>query len=181
VNELQRAFDRFQSLLEQADSPARNKIIVAEKNAVRKALVEKIRRLVSFRLKNPVITVAQRVAMGLNVRASTYSRVPVPGSRPEPDLEVLDFRRVKLRFRDKDCSTNAHPYGVTGAVVAYDVCATPPTSPTALHRTVLATRTPFVLEFTEEERGQTFYVALCWQNERGEKGPWSEIVSAIVP
>jgi hypothetical protein len=27
-------------------------------------------------------------------------------------------------------------------------------------------------EFTEEER---------WQNEKGEKGPWSEIESAIIP
>jgi hypothetical protein len=46
---------------------------------------------------------------------------------------------------------------------------------------VLATRTPHILEFTEEERGKTVYVAICWQNEKGEKGPWSEIESAIVP
>jgi hypothetical protein len=41
--------------------------------------------------------------------------------------------------------------------------------------------TPHVLEFTEEERGKTVYVAICWQNEKGQKGPWSEIENAIVP
>jgi hypothetical protein len=50
-----------------------------------------------------------------------------------------------------------------------------------LTRSVLATRTPHILEFTEEERGKTVYVAICWQNEKGEKGPWSEMESAIVP
>jgi hypothetical protein len=51
----------------------------------------------------------------------------------------------------------------------------------ALTRTVLATRTPYVLEFTEKERGKTVYVAICWQNEKGECSPWSEIESAIAP
>jgi hypothetical protein len=68
-----------------------------------------------------------------------------------------------------------------GAVIVYAVLAEPPADPDALTRSVLATRTPHVFEFTEEERGKTVYVAICWQNEKGEKGPWSEIESAIVP
>jgi hypothetical protein len=57
----------------------------------------------------------------------------------------------------------------------------PPADHNALTRSVLATRTPHTFEFTEEERGKTVYMAACWQNEKGQKGPWSEIVSAIVP
>jgi hypothetical protein len=45
----------------------------------------------------------------------------------------------------------------------------------------LRTRTPHVLEFTEPQRGQTVYLALRWQNEKGEKGPWSEIQSTVIP
>jgi hypothetical protein len=29
--------------------------------------------------------------------------------------------------------------------------------------------------------GKTVYIAIYWQNEKGEKDPWSEIESAIVP
>jgi hypothetical protein len=77
--------------------------------------------------------------------------------------------------------SNAKPYGVNGAVIVYAVLDAPPADVSALTRSVLATRTPHILEFTEEERGKTVYVAICWQNEKGEKGPWSEIESAIVP
>jgi hypothetical protein len=57
----------------------------------------------------------------------------------------------------------------------------PPADISALSRSVLATRTPHILEFTEEERAKTVYIAVCWQNEKGERGPFSEIESAIVP
>jgi hypothetical protein len=45
----------------------------------------------------------------------------------------------------------------------------------------MASRTPFTLHFEETDRGKTVYVALAWQNERGIRGAWSDIKSAIVP
>jgi hypothetical protein len=36
-------------------------------------------------------------------------------------------------------------------------------------------------EFTGEERCKTVYIAICWQNEKGERGHCSEIETAIVP
>ncbi|MDR0753951.1 MAG: hypothetical protein LBF04_01010 [Prevotellaceae bacterium] len=181
VSELQTLTDAFATLHAQADSPAKNSIIVTEKNAARKALEAKIRSLVGFRLKNPVITDAERIAMGLHVRDTTPTPVPVPTSRPEIDLDVLDVRRLKVVFHDMGSKSKAKPYGVNGAVIVYAVLNAPPADVGALTRSVLATRTPHTLEFTEEERGKTVYVAICWQNEKGERGPWSEIESAIVP
>jgi hypothetical protein len=178
---LQTATAAFATLQAQADSPAKNAIIVAEKNAARTTLVGLIRGLVNFRLKNPVITDAQRIAMGLHVHDTTPTTIPAPTSRPELDIDVLDVRRLKVVFHDMGSASKAKPYGVNGAVILYAVLDTPPASPAALTRSVLATHTPFTLEFTEEERGKTVYVAICWQNEKGEKGPWSEIESAIVP
>lgn len=181
VTDLQNATDSFAALQKQADSPARNAIIVAEKNVARKTLEAKIRALAGFRLKNPIITNAERIALGLHVRDTTQTTIPAPTSRPELDIDVVDFRRLKVVFHDQGSDRKAKPYGVNGAVIAYAVLDAPPADVAALIRSVLATRTPHVLEFTEEERGKTVYVAICWQNERGQKGPWSEIESAIVP
>jgi hypothetical protein len=181
VSDLKNAADTFATLHAQADSPAKNAVIVAEKNAARKVLTEKIRTMVNFRLKNPVITDAQRISLGLHVRDTTYTPIPIPATRPELDIIVLDVRRLAVAFHDQLSGNKAKPYGVNGAVIVYAVLAEPPADPDALTRSVLATRTPHVLEFTEEERGKTVYVAICWQNEKGEKGPWSEIESAIVP
>jgi peptide methionine sulfoxide reductase MsrA len=48
-------------------------------------------------------------------------------------------------------------------------------------RSYFDTHTPLVIEFDEEDRGKTFWYAVRWENTRGEKGPWSEIMSAIIP
>jgi hypothetical protein len=181
VTELQTANDDFAELQAKADSPAKTSIIVAEKNTARKRLEAIIRKLVGFRLKNPVITDAQRVALGLHVRDTTHTPVPVPTTRPEIDIDVLDVRRLKIVFHDMGSASKAKPYGVNGAVILYAVLDTPPADISALTRSVLATRTPHILEFTEEERSKTVYIAICWQNEKGQRGPCSEIESAIIP
>ncbi|MDR0768561.1 MAG: hypothetical protein LBE71_01440 [Dysgonamonadaceae bacterium] len=181
ITPLQTANANFATLHAKADSPAKTSIIIAEKNTARKTLIAKIRGLVGFRLKNPVITDAQRIALGLHVRNTTPSPIPAPTTRPELNIDLLDFRRLKVIFHDQDHDRKAKPYGVTGAVIIYAVLDAPPAAHSALTRNVLATRTPYILEFTEEERRKTVYVAICWQNKKGQRGPWSEIESAIVP
>ena len=180
VTALQTAGASFAALYAQTGSPAKNSVIVAEKNAARKTLTAKIRELAGFRLKNPVITGAQRITLGLHVRDITPSRIPAPGSRPELDIDAVDFRRLKIVFHDMNSTSKAKPYGVNGAVIIYSVLGASPAGPGALTRSVPATRTPHILEFTGKER-KTVYAAVCRQNKKGEKGPWSEIKSAIVP
>ncbi|MDR2120815.1 MAG: hypothetical protein LBP64_08070 [Tannerella sp.] len=181
ITALQTAQTEFKTLQAKADSPAKTSIIVAEKNASRKRLVTKIRAMVDFRMKNPVITDAQRIALGLHVQDKTHTPIPAPHASPALRLTVQALRRISAEFRDPSIAGKAKPYGVNGAVIVYAVLAAPPANPDALAHSVLATRTPHTLEFAEEERGKTVYVAACWQNEKGQKGPWSEIESAIIP
>lgn len=178
---LETANTSFATLHALADSPAKTTVIVTQKNTARKSLTTEIRSLVGFRLKNPAITDAQRVSLGLHVRDHTPTAIPAPTSRPELDIDVLDVRRLKVVFHDINSQSKAKPYGVNGAVITYAVLETPPANVEALTHSVLATRTPHTLTFAEQERGKTVYVAICWQNLKGEKGPWSEIESAIIP
>jgi hypothetical protein len=181
VVDLQNAGSLFATLQAQANSPARTPVIIAEKKVAREDLVTKIRALVNFRLKNPIITNAERIALGLHVHDGKPSTIKPPQTRPELDIDVVDFRRLKVNFHDMGSKSKAKPYGVNGGLIKYAVLDEPPADHNALTRTVLATRTPHILEFTEEERGKTVYIVICWQNEKGELGPWSEIESAIVP
>jgi hypothetical protein len=181
VADLQNACDVFVSLHAKADSPDSTTVIVAQKNAARKKYVALVRAMAGFRLKNPIITDAERLDMGLHVRDTTRTTIDVPKTRPEFAIEVVDFRRLKASFHDQGSKSKAKPYGVDGVVFIYAVLDAPPADHNALTRSVMATRTPHIFEFTEEERGKTVYMAACWQNEKGRKGPWSEIVSAIVP
>jgi hypothetical protein len=58
---------------------------------------------------------------------------------------------------------------------------TPPESINDLANSSFDTRSPFTLTFDETQRGLTVYFCLCWENTRGEKGPWGEIMSAVIP
>ncbi|MDR1371366.1 MAG: hypothetical protein LBJ72_14785 [Dysgonamonadaceae bacterium] len=43
------------------------------------------------------------------------------------------------------------------------------------------THSPLILDFSEVDRGKTFWFSLRWENTTGKKGPWGEILNAIVP
>jgi hypothetical protein len=38
-----------------------------------------------------------------------------------------------------------------------------------------------ILTFREEDRGKTVYMAGRWKGGREQEGPWSGIISAIIP
>jgi hypothetical protein len=177
---LQALLNTYKVIHARADSPEKNAIIVAEKNTARKALVDKIQGLVDFRLRNPIITDGERVAMGLHIRDTTHTPIPVPSTHPKLTLQAVDYCRMRADFQDAGSTSKAKPYGVNGAVIIYAVLDTPPSGREALSRSVLATRTPHFFEFTLEERGKTVYMAICWQNEKGQKGPWSKMESTVI-
>ena len=43
-----------------------------------------------------------------------------------------------------------------------------------------APRSPHTLDYDFSERYHAAWYALRWVNTRGEKGPWSEIISAVI-
>jgi hypothetical protein len=90
-------------------------------------------------------------------------------------------RWPKAEKRVKGSDSRAKPAGFEGAVIVWDVLDTPPELPTDLAHHTMASRMPHILEFPETDRGKTVYIAVQWQSERGNTGPWSEILSAVIP
>ena len=96
-------------------------------------------------------------------------------------LTISGIRVVHVDFRILGSTHKAKPEGYDGAVIVWDVLKEPPADVFALNRQTMASRTPHTLEFPEEERSGTVYVALAWQNERGILGRWSDIKSTVIP
>jgi hypothetical protein len=46
---------------------------------------------------------------------------------------------------------------------------------------VYCTRSSCFFQFTDIERGKFFHYILCWQNARGENGPFSAAAYAVIP
>jgi hypothetical protein len=70
---------------------------------------------------------------------------------------------------------------VHGAEILYEIRDDAPALAEDLRHSSFATKTRMVYTFTEAERGKKVYFAARWENTRGEKGPWSDVVSAIIP
>jgi hypothetical protein len=157
------------------------KVDTEAKNDARKAAVAFIRPFVNQYLRYPPVTNEDRAAMGIHNPDTNPTPIPVPTTRPEYSLKVRDLRRVDIDFHDQGAAGKAKPYGYDGAVIFWSVLTAPPARPEDLAHSELATRTPYTLSFEETDRGGRVYIALRWQNEKGEKGPWSEMQNAIVP
>jgi hypothetical protein len=173
----------FATALNTANTAAtRTSGTIQAKNDAHKALDKAVRQFLrEYITYNHALTNQERQDLELPLHDGTRTPILPPTTSPKFNIEVKGIGHLRIHFQDEDSDSKAKPYGVNGAVVIYDVLPEPPETMAQLTRNVLATRTPFTLDFTEKERGQRAWIALCWQNEKGEKGPWTEALSAIIP
>jgi hypothetical protein len=155
---------------------------VTAKNEARKAFETALRNFIkAYITYNPKPTDAEREVMGLPVHKTTRTSVPPPSGYPGFKIDSSVIRRLSILFYDDANEHRAKPEGVHGAEIKWDFSDTPVVNPDKLVQSGFDTASPYTIEFAGEDRGRTVYIALRWENTHGEKGPWSEIVSAIVP
>jgi hypothetical protein len=163
----------------------------AERTPVRTTLLEKAEKTfkVTFRelytgfLKNsPLVGDDDLKEMGLPKRHSGGDKpAPVPATYVEATVTPVGPAVFDIHFRDKDSDRKAKPAGVHGAEVVWAILDTPPANWEELTHSSFDTHTPLRMTFENDQRGKTVYFALRWENTRGEKGPWNEIQSVIIP
>ncbi|MDR2626746.1 MAG: hypothetical protein LBC40_01780 [Dysgonamonadaceae bacterium] len=167
-----------------AESPATcTKAAIREKNEARFLLESSVRRFIrEYLTYNHLVTDADRENMELPVHKTTRTRVHVPITMPM--ITMIDssvIRRLTVHFRDSSSHLIAKPDGVHGVEICWAILLSPPASVDELIHSTIDTRSPYTLVFDESDRGKTVYFCLRWENRRGDKGPWGEIVSAIIP
>jgi hypothetical protein len=122
--------------------------------------------------------------MGLPIYKETRTPVKVPKVSPDFSIEPLTGSRLAVHFHAHDADreqVNAKPEGVHGVEIAWAILDTPPKSYADLVHSAFDTRSPYTFQFDLVDAGRRFYCCLRWENTRGEKSPWSEIQSAIIP
>jgi hypothetical protein len=183
MDALQSMASAFEEALVTAKEPAtRTVVTVGMKNTTRKAVEHKVRAVVrSYVSYNPAVTNEDREAMQLTVRKTTRTRTPVADRPPYIMTEAAGPRRICFHFGGESHHSKAKPPGQHGAEIAWVIADTKPVEVEALTNSSVYTHTPMILTFKESERGKTLWHATRWENTRGERGPWSEIYSAVIP
>jgi len=145
------------------------------------ALVRYMRFLHGRKFFSPPMEDADYTRLGLRPPDRTRTDHIAVSELVEFEIRLRGIRELEVNFWIKGAAHRAKPHGYDGAVLVWDILTAPPERPADLAEHTMASRTPHLIEFDETERGMTAYIALCWQNERGIRGPWSEVQSAVIP
>ncbi|HEY5043936.1 MAG TPA: hypothetical protein VIK53_18340 [Verrucomicrobiae bacterium] len=139
------------------------------------------RPLVQQLQASPLVTDAQRQLMKITVRATTRTRASVPATAPMAIVDTSQRLQHIIDFRDSSSpKSKAKPAGVAGCEIWNKVGSPAPTDISQMAYVATDTATPYLAAYTGAQAGQTACYWLRWVNTRGEKGPWSEPVSATI-
>jgi hypothetical protein len=158
-----------------------NKIIkLAEAEEAFKPAYRKL--YTGFLKNNPLVTDDDLNSMDLPKHSSGRHPSPVATEAPDADVDSSTIGRLTIHFFERGSNhKKGKPVGQHGAEIRWALLTTPPARWDELVHSEIDTNSPFTLQFEHDQRGQTVYFALRWENTRGEKGPWSDILSAIIP
>jgi hypothetical protein len=182
--QLKQMRDDFAQKFELAIEPAtRTKVSVQAKNDARNMLKKMVRQAVKeYLVYNHAVTDPDRDVLGLPIHKTTRTRAPIAINAPDAEVDTSTIGRLIIHFFDKGGKhKKAKPAGQHGIEIAWVLSDTPPTRWDELLHSNTDTNSPFTLVFEYNQRGKTVHFALRWENTRGEKGPWGDIHSAIIP
>jgi hypothetical protein len=172
---------KYQAAIAKASAPNHGSIDIQERNTIRKALETAIRDFLKANLlHNPEVSDEDRLTMGIPIYSKKPAPAPVPASFPVVEIDTSHTRQLTLRLRNAETGKRAKPKGALGAELRWHVGDAPPESVENFSRSMMVTHGSHTFSFDHEQRGKPLYFCLRWQNTRGQNGPWTEIISAVV-
>jgi hypothetical protein len=175
--------------LEVATEPAtRTSMTIQGKNVAKKVLKKHTRKVVNeYLIHNHLLTEEDFKMLGLPIHKETRTPIPPPTDAVTLEIRQLSGHRVEVNFSrisiddaDKE-HREAKPFGVRGAEIRWAILPAPPASQDDLVHSEFDTRSPYIFQFDIPQAGKTLYLCARWENTTGKKGPWSVIMSAIIP
>jgi hypothetical protein len=174
----------YTNKLKIANDPAtRTKVTVKAKNNAKKALIKALREDVKAYIAfNPLVTDDHRNRLGLPIYKTTRTDAPVAKEAPDMEFHSPEIRRVDIYFYPKGQKKgSAKPEGQREVEACYLVSDQPAERIEELIHTVSDSNSPIELQLGDKDRGKVLSIVLRWVNPRGERGPWSDIRTVIIP
>jgi hypothetical protein len=166
----------FTAACKAADAPNAGRLDQEDHREKREALTQNMRKIKKAYLDaDPLGMVTPEILMdfGLEKKDSTRSDIPDPADTVPFTLESGGYLQIVVRHP-------ARPKGYNGAVAFIKVGGPAPKSHKKMTNTKLLTRPVETLFFEETQLGETVYITLCWQNEKGRLGPPAPIQSHVI-
>lgn len=152
---------------------------VVAKNEARRDYEKSLRNFIfEWLARNSKIKDDDRERMGLTVRKTTHTPMPVPTSFPSGRINFLNRLQHSIYFHDESAG-KAKPFGVHGCEI-YISIREASANDSGFTYLAMETRSPYIHNFKDSDAGKIAYYRLRWVNTRGKPGPWSDTFNAII-
>jgi hypothetical protein len=171
--------------INKADSETATKEDIRHKNTVLKTTRDLFRTFVNTRVNyNDKIDDDGRANLRTHIRDTTRTTIPVPTDLVRLRITPLEGHGHRVDFVSAATGKKAIPYGLNGVVLACKILEDGepvPQTGAELPDTELMTSSPQVKDYPPNLAGRRAAYSAAWQNEKGEKGPFSDVQIHVIP
>ncbi|MDR1330828.1 MAG: hypothetical protein LBK07_01860 [Tannerella sp.] len=129
---------------------------------------------------NHLLTPLQRADLGL-LPINPHSPIPPPTKVPRVQFDTSVPGQITVICSGSDETR----WGMERDARGYEWCSAilpaPPKDISELTHSEVSTRAHHTRTFTLGQRGGTLYSVFRWENGKGEKGPWTEVFTTVIP
>jgi hypothetical protein len=162
-----------------ADNSTGNRLA---KNEAKEDAIDAMRDFANTSVRfNKAMKDEDKVALGIRPADTTPTHRPAPTSQPDTDvLPSANHYEHKVRALNHETGDTTKPADAYGVRYAWQVGGIKPATGADLPKTQFNRRTTLTVTYTEADKGQTAYYATCYENSKGETGPWSPITESVI-
>jgi hypothetical protein len=172
----------YETIYNAAKGENRTKALILEKNEKRGALKSDVRNIKNKYIDyNDTVPDPDRERLGVPIRDRKPTPKPKPTSRPMLEVLPTNNRQHTATAINQATGKKTKPEDAYGVNYSWEIRDTAPANAEDLRHSVFRRKTTEVFDYEEGDRGKRVYYAACYENAKGESGPWSDIVEAIIP
>lgn len=152
------------------------------RNVTKKAAVEAMRAFATTSVRNnPFMDEIARDYLNVRTPDRTHTVHARPTAVPHTVIETTGFP-----LQHRVCALNytstkkKKPAGVYGVRYVWQVGGERPASGASMLNGRFSRKTEIIVPYDESNRGKQAYYSACYENARGESGPWSLITESYI-
>jgi hypothetical protein len=122
-----------------------------------------------------------KLVYGIHPADTTPTYHGTPTSQPDTEVEnTRNHFEHQVRAINHERGDHSKPADAYGVRYAWQVGGEKPASGADLPKSKFSRKTTHVIQHTEADKGKAAYYSTCYENSKGDTGPWSPIEEAII-
>ena len=172
----------YETIYEAATGENGTRALTLEKNEKRDELKAEVRNIKNKHIDyNEAVSDPDRERLGLPIPDRNPTPKPRPAGRPLLEVMPSNNRQHTVSALNQATGKKIRPDDAHGVRYAWEIRDDAPANAGDLRHSVFRVKTTEVFDYDEAERGKKVFYAACYENAKGEAGPWSDIIEAVIP